>query len=237
VKRDALTDAPDSQPKSNQKGLEEAVESKPKFGFKDWAIKQLSAVKEYVANPDVPNISQTVESTLPPPTKKRRIVTESSKSREMRGPLGEDIHLPTTAFAQHIRSISSEKRKCAVIVTRPPEMEEARLLLPILTEEQQIMEAVLFNPVVIICGETGSGKTTQVPQFLYEAGYGNPESGAFSVSSLTRTIGCEETDTPGRESGNNRNYTTTSSGGNVDGVSCRARTFAHIFSSLIPDSL
>lgn len=24
---------------------------------------------------------------------------------------------------------------------------------------------------MIICGETGSGKTTQLPQFLYEAGY------------------------------------------------------------------
>lgn len=23
------------------------------------------------------------------------------------------------------------------------------------------------NPVVIICGDTGSGKTTQVPQYLY----------------------------------------------------------------------
>lgn len=34
-----------------------------------------------------------------------------------------------------------------------------------------IMENINENPVVIICGETGSGKTTQVPQFLYEAGY------------------------------------------------------------------
>ena len=49
--------------------------------------------------------------------------------------------------------------------------QEARLALPILGEEQQIMEAINANQVVIICGETGSGKTTQVPQFLYEAGY------------------------------------------------------------------
>lgn len=28
-----------------------------------------------------------------------------------------------------------------------------------------------FFKVIIISGETGSGKTTQVPQFLYEAGY------------------------------------------------------------------
>ena len=43
--------------------------------------------------------------------------------------------------------------------------------LPILAEEQVVMETINENPVVIICGETGSGKTTQVPQFLYEAGY------------------------------------------------------------------
>lgn len=33
------------------------------------------------------------------------------------------------------------------------------------------MEAVKENDCVVLCGETGSGKTTQVPQFLYEAGY------------------------------------------------------------------
>ncbi|KAM4053299.1 putative ATP-dependent RNA helicase DHX37 isoform 1-T2 [Anomaloglossus baeobatrachus] len=58
-------------------------------------------------------------------------------------------------------------------VDRSPEIQEARLQLPILAEEQVIMEAIKENHVVVLCGETGSGKTTQVPQFLYEAGYGS----------------------------------------------------------------
>ncbi|XP_043200914.1 probable ATP-dependent RNA helicase DHX37 isoform X3 [Amphibalanus amphitrite] len=56
-------------------------------------------------------------------------------------------------------------------VVRDREIQEARLKLPILAEEQQIVEAVRENPVLVLAGETGSGKTTQVPQFLYEAGY------------------------------------------------------------------
>lgn len=35
------------------------------------------------------------------------------------------------------------------------------------------MEAIHDHPFTILSGETGSGKTTQVPQFLYEAGYTN----------------------------------------------------------------
>jgi ATP-dependent RNA helicase DHX37/DHR1 len=58
-----------------------------------------------------------------------------------------------------------------VPVNRSPKIQEGRLKLPILAEEQAIMEAVSENPVVILAGETGSGKTTQVPQFLYEGGY------------------------------------------------------------------
>ena len=51
------------------------------------------------------------------------------------------------------------------------------MYLPIMAEEQSIIEAIRLNSAVVICGETGSGKTTQVPQMLYEAGFGFPGSG------------------------------------------------------------
>ena len=58
-----------------------------------------------------------------------------------------------------------------VEVNRDPDIQTARLQLPILGEEQTVMEAIKENEIVLLVGETGSGKTTQVPQFLYEAGY------------------------------------------------------------------
>ncbi|KAK3540558.1 hypothetical protein QTP70_034306 [Hemibagrus guttatus] len=68
-----------------------------------------------------------------------------------------------------------QKKDCQpavfIPVDRLPVIQEARLKLPVLAEEQVIMEAVKENDCVVLCGETGSGKTTQVPQFLYEAGY------------------------------------------------------------------
>lgn len=48
----------------------------------------------------------------------------------------------------------------------------ARQQLPVCAMEQEIMEAINYNDIVVLCGPTGSGKTTQIPQFLYEAGYG-----------------------------------------------------------------
>ena len=70
------------------------------------------------------------------------------------------------------------KKACFVIPERKAEIQAARLQLPILAEEHAIMELIKENLVVVLCGETGSGKTTQLPQFLLEYGFGHPD-GAF----------------------------------------------------------
>lgn len=46
-----------------------------------------------------------------------------------------------------------------------------RLKLPVYKFKEQLLEAVTGNQIVVVEGETGSGKTTQIPQFLVEAGY------------------------------------------------------------------
>ena len=48
---------------------------------------------------------------------------------------------------------------------------EKRKLLPVWSSKNKILDLVEKNRIVIIQGETGSGKTTQIPQFLLESGY------------------------------------------------------------------
>jgi len=86
---------------------------------------------------------------------------------------------------QVVGSISNRK-VYNVEVKRSPEYQEARLSLPVVAEEQKIMEAIHNNPTVVIWGATGSGKTTQIPQFLYEAGYGSPESPTPGMIGITQ---------------------------------------------------
>jgi HrpA-like RNA helicase len=55
--------------------------------------------------------------------------------------------------------------------------------LPISLRKQTILDAVAANRVTVLVSETGSGKTTQVPQFLCEAGYG---PGAIAITQPRR---------------------------------------------------
>ncbi|CAN8304225.1 unnamed protein product [Cochlearia groenlandica] len=48
---------------------------------------------------------------------------------------------------------------------------EHRKSLPIASVEKRLIEEVQKNDILIIVAETGSGKTTQLPQFLFSAGF------------------------------------------------------------------
>jgi HrpA-like RNA helicase len=46
--------------------------------------------------------------------------------------------------------------------------QEARLRLPAIAMSGQVVATVRDNRVVLVTGETGCGKTTQVPRFIME---------------------------------------------------------------------
>ncbi|OAY52006.1 probable pre-mRNA-splicing factor ATP-dependent RNA helicase DEAH5 [Manihot esculenta] len=50
-------------------------------------------------------------------------------------------------------------------------IQEQRQCLPIYRLKEELVKAVIDNQVLIVIGETGSGKTTQITQYLAEAGY------------------------------------------------------------------
>jgi len=56
--------------------------------------------------------------------------------------------------------------------------------LPILQFEEKIVETVEKNSVVVIIGETGSGKSTQLSQILHRHGY--TKSGVIAITQPRR---------------------------------------------------
>ncbi|KAK2367200.1 pre-mRNA-splicing factor ATP-dependent RNA helicase DEAH1 [Trifolium repens] len=55
--------------------------------------------------------------------------------------------------------------------SRRPVLHEERKKLPIYALRDDFLQAVRDHQIIVIVGETGSGKTTQIPQYLHEAGY------------------------------------------------------------------
>ena len=94
--------------------------------------------------------------------------------------------IPAATETTHDASEHSQRKIFSVQIQRPTIIQESRLKLPVVVEEQKIMEAVHNNDVVILWGSTGSGKTTQVPQFLFEAGYGDPKSDTPGMIGVTQ---------------------------------------------------
>ena len=59
--------------------------------------------------------------------------------------------------------------------------------LPVSGKRDEIAEAIAAHQVVIVCGETGSGKTTQLPKIALAMGRGRrPVSGSGAASGNAR---------------------------------------------------
>ncbi|TPX36562.1 hypothetical protein SmJEL517_g01215 [Synchytrium microbalum] len=65
----------------------------------------------------------------------------------------------------------AELKKMSDAQRKEMSMQQIRQSLPIFSYREQLLEAIEQFQVVVIVGETGSGKTTQIPQYLHEAGY------------------------------------------------------------------
>ena len=153
---------------SDSESSDESVGDKPKTrksAFKTWATQQVNNSIGHV-----PSFTPGEGELLPKPAVKeaptpaRAVIEPHAEAPEP---------LPN-------------RKAYAVHVARSDEIQQSRLQLLILQREQEIMEAIHNNPVVLVKGDTGSGKTTQVPQFLFEAGYGSKDGSTPGMIGITQ---------------------------------------------------
>lgn len=69
-------------------------------------------------------------------------------------------------FSDHFKQSKGQSN-----FSRSKTLREQRQSLPAFAVREELLDVIRDNQVVIVIGETGSGKTTQMAQFLYEDGY------------------------------------------------------------------
>ncbi|KAH7671164.1 RNA helicase protein [Dioscorea alata] len=83
---------------------------------------------------------------------------------------------------QNIESVFLEKElKNKIKLPKYKEMMKARATLPIANLKNQILHLLKENDVIVISGETGCGKTTQVPQFILDDMIGSGQGGFCNI--------------------------------------------------------
>ncbi|GFQ04335.1 putative pre-mRNA-splicing factor ATP-dependent RNA helicase dhx16 [Phtheirospermum japonicum] len=69
------------------------------------------------------------------------------------------------------QELSVESPDASAAKTAFEKLQNDRKTLPIYPYRDELLKAIDDHQVLVIVGETGSGKTTQIPQYLHEAGY------------------------------------------------------------------
>jgi len=78
----------------------------------------------------------------------------------------------TTGFAQHVKKKPGDKSSQGVSeFAKTKTIKQQREYLPVFSVRDELLNVIRENAIVIVVGETGSGKTTQLCQYLMEEGY------------------------------------------------------------------
>ncbi|KAF8665135.1 hypothetical protein AX16_000601 [Volvariella volvacea WC 439] len=88
------------------------------------------------------------------------------QTREAKERGGEEDYKGDSKFASHLKASTGVSQ-----FAKTRTLKEQREYLPAFACREELMKVLRENQVVIVVGETGSGKTTQLAQFLYEDGY------------------------------------------------------------------
>ncbi|CAD5215395.1 unnamed protein product [Bursaphelenchus xylophilus] len=83
----------------------------------------------------------------------------------------EDLKVDFTEAVTMSGENEEKKPVLSALEKKKLSLAETRKTLPVYSFRDEFLEAVADNQVLIVVAETGSGKTTQLPQYLYEAGY------------------------------------------------------------------
>ena len=145
------------------------------------AEKREATLKERYVEEDEPKTEQEIWDAA----QTKRASTKSKK-------LKKDAELSEYVFEDHVEFVTSAMRlkgkdttkeswrdeapverttKREKKVTEKEKIAATRKSLPVFGYRDEFLAAVADNQVLVVIGETGSGKTTQLPQYLHEVGY------------------------------------------------------------------
>lgn len=172
------------QPESSDEGQADAIAKREKGAFQAWAEEQVAVAGGHEVAP-APATSSWNDVYVP-------LLPAGSGAGFQKGPDPSGITGPLGAVLTATQLPSMPPQRSTYIpIERSEEMQKQRKELPIVKEEDRIMEAIRGNAVVVICGETGSGKTTQIGQFLWEAGWETRQVVGF-LSLMSYVINADE---------------------------------------------
>lgn len=81
---------------------------------------------------------------------------------------------------------SHHERSKHDLKSKAKELMIGRSTLPVYQNKDRLMKYLVDNPVTILIGETGSGKSTQIPQFLLDHLYKTQQHGSIAVTQPRR---------------------------------------------------